>query len=372
MENVIEPENYVCTDLLVKLASRCNINCSYCYWFKDPSVYDLPAIMTESVEEALCTQLKAHINTYHLKTFLIGFHGGEPMLFGLKRFRRFMNKLSEIAIQTNCRIRYSIMTNGILITEEWINFFKEFQIGVGISLDGPRKFNDANRIDFKGNGTYDRITEKIRLLQTNGIEPGIISVFSTALNGMEIIDFFVEQVGVKQFDVLIPDATYRDTVQPIAVFYKDLFDDWYDSHANSGVTIRIISSMVKGLLGGQSNSITLGLGAITTVTISTDGSIEGLDVMRVLGKGAVTSSLNIQTDPIQAVQGNDLWSKIRSASLNVNARCKKCEFLNACGGGPIVSRWSAENEFDNASIYCDDLKEIFGHVWKRLKEDIYV
>ena len=33
--------------ILVKLAARCNINCSYCYWFRDKSVYDLPKILPD-------------------------------------------------------------------------------------------------------------------------------------------------------------------------------------------------------------------------------------------------------------------------------------------------------------------------------------
>ena len=28
--------------VLVKLASRCNINCTYCYWFRDAEVYEKP------------------------------------------------------------------------------------------------------------------------------------------------------------------------------------------------------------------------------------------------------------------------------------------------------------------------------------------
>src|SRR5262245_55456007 len=32
--------------VLVKLASRCNINCTYCYWFRDAEVYNKPAVLT--------------------------------------------------------------------------------------------------------------------------------------------------------------------------------------------------------------------------------------------------------------------------------------------------------------------------------------
>jgi sulfatase maturation enzyme AslB (radical SAM superfamily) len=36
--------------VLVKLASRCNINCTYCYWFRDAQVYEKPAVLTLEAE----------------------------------------------------------------------------------------------------------------------------------------------------------------------------------------------------------------------------------------------------------------------------------------------------------------------------------
>ena len=35
----LSPEAPIFTFLLVKLASRCNINCTYCYWFRDAEVF---------------------------------------------------------------------------------------------------------------------------------------------------------------------------------------------------------------------------------------------------------------------------------------------------------------------------------------------
>ncbi|WP_333023138.1 hypothetical protein [Wolbachia endosymbiont of Pentidionis agamae] len=54
-------------------------------------------------------------------------------------------------------------TNGILIDTEWIKIFKEYGIGVGISLDGTKNLSDTYRLDKKGNGTYERVVSKIRL-----------------------------------------------------------------------------------------------------------------------------------------------------------------------------------------------------------------
>ena len=70
----------VFTFLLVKLAQRCNIACTYCYWFRDADVYKKPAVLTVESEDALCKALEAHIREFDLENFVVIFHGGEPLL----------------------------------------------------------------------------------------------------------------------------------------------------------------------------------------------------------------------------------------------------------------------------------------------------
>ena len=57
--------------VLVKLASRCNINCTYCYWFRDAEVYAKPAVLTPEAEDAFCLRLEEHIREFRLDHFLV-------------------------------------------------------------------------------------------------------------------------------------------------------------------------------------------------------------------------------------------------------------------------------------------------------------
>ena len=56
----------VFTFVLVKLASRCNINCTYCYWFRDADVYKKPAVLSVESEVAFCQRLEEHIRAHVL------------------------------------------------------------------------------------------------------------------------------------------------------------------------------------------------------------------------------------------------------------------------------------------------------------------
>ena len=68
------------TQLLVKVATRCNIDCSYCYWFRDAAVYNKPKLMSADVLHQLLQRIEQHVARYPLVDFPIILHGGEPLL----------------------------------------------------------------------------------------------------------------------------------------------------------------------------------------------------------------------------------------------------------------------------------------------------
>jgi hypothetical protein len=98
------PDAPVFTFVLVKLASRCNINCTYCYWFRDADVYKKPAVLSVESEDAFCRRLEDHIAKFELGQFMLVFHGGEPLLFPKHRFVDFQEKLDGIEARTGCQI----------------------------------------------------------------------------------------------------------------------------------------------------------------------------------------------------------------------------------------------------------------------------
>ena len=67
------------SQLLVKVASRCNIDCSYCYWFRDAAVYDKPKLMSADVLHRLLQRIEEHVAKNSLIDFPIILHGGEPL-----------------------------------------------------------------------------------------------------------------------------------------------------------------------------------------------------------------------------------------------------------------------------------------------------
>lgn len=371
MTNLVAPQDeQVFHYILMKLAARCNLKCSYCYWFRDETVYEKPAILTPDVEAAFLAKLAAHIQTYQLEYFSILFHGGEPLLFGKDRFRAFCTKLRDMEKSLGFRLKLAITTNGVLVDADWARMFKSFRIAVTISIDGPEEIHDQRRVDLKGRGTFDKVLAAWPILAAEGIRPGVLAVCSPESDPEELCAFFVHRLGARSFDILVPDATHEDKPASIARYYKKLFDVVYDAFEKEDIHVRWIETVTKGLLGVPSHSESIGHRPITTFTLLTDGSLEPLDVLRTAGSKATTTSFDIFSHDLQAIQRDPLWREVRDAAITLAPRCQQCVYKSVCGGGHIASRWSNANRYNNPSVYCDDFQEIFGHIWRRIESDV--
>ena len=352
--------------VLVKLASRCNINCTYCYWFRDAEVYKKPAVLTPEAEDAFCQRLEEHIREFELPAFLLVFHGGEPLLFPKRRFDVLMKKLRAVAERTGCYIKCGVTTNAILVDDEWIALFKAHDVDVSVSLDGPAEINDKYRVDFKGRGTLAQTLEGLDRLRAADLAPGLISVCNPGTDPEQVLAFVADELGIKEFDILPPDATHADNPPPIADYFIKLFDVWFDKYAAKGVRIDTLDAMIRGLAGQLSLSDTIGLGPIDTITLMPDGSLEPLDVLRIAGDGSTASKTHVRSNAIKDVENDPVWREAYEASTRLCETCQKCEYLDACGGGHLAQRWSSERRFDNPSVYCESWKRIFAHIWERI------
>jgi uncharacterized protein len=367
-QNNFQPFNYI----LLKLSARCNLDCTYCYWFRDDTVYSKPKVLTKEAENAFYVKLTNHIEKYRLRKFYVLFHGGEPLLIGKQRLFDLCTNLVEIGNNTGCKISLSITTNGVLIDDEFASILKHFDVSVTISIDGTKEVNDKNRIYHNKKGSYDDIISSIKKLKNFDVDLGILSVCNPDFSPELLYNHFVFDLKFKHFDVLMPDVTFEDSHIPkIAEYYKNLFDLWYGDGVTKPSDIRVMNSFILGLLGYNTTSEGLGYGPIQTLTMLTDGKLEPLDVLRISSNGSTNTTIDIFNNEIQDVTNDETWLNAYYASLNLNKKCNTCEFKNACGGGYLPHRYSLKNGYDNPSVYCDDLIEIYTYIWSKIKSSIY-
>ena len=104
----------------------------------------------------------------------------------------------------------------------------------------------------------------------------------------------------------------------------------------------------------------------------TDGSVEAHDVLRIAGHGFTQTTFSIFDHALDEVRNEPRWQAARDASINLAAKCQKCKFMNACGGGYLPHRFSKANGYDNPSVYCGDLYAMFENMRHVLEQHLYV
>lgn len=364
------------TLIIVKLTARCNLDCPYCYEFNlaDTSWKDSPKKMSNEVFDALLMRVRNHAERFGQRRVHFSFHGGEPTLVGARRFEELCVRARRTLDDMD--VRLSLQTNGVLVDKGWAELLKRNNINVGVSLDGPRAIHDAVRFDHRGRGSHERVLRGIEALQYAGVGFGILTVIPLGADPLEVHRHILD-LGCTSLSYLYPDLTH-DTIgdvhtlhgpTPCADFLIPIFDDWW---YNSTLDIRIRNfwDMARSIMGGASHVDALGNQPLRYVVVSCGGDVEGLDVLKACGDGLVKTGMNVLTDEfIDLPARSPLHAKMVFDSLPLAKQCERCNERDTCAGGYHPHRYSNENGFNNASVWCGDLLRLFTHMRARLEVD---
>jgi len=179
--------------LIINPTMNCNFKCWYCY-----ESHIKGSRLNQNTMEKVKLLIKGIIvNSQELKTFRLSWFGGEPLL----QFRDVIKPL-----QTYCymlckeyKISFSsgFTTNGFLITDEMITFFKKNGvIDFQITLDGNRDLHDSIRFVNKDRGSYDIIVSNILNLCKNGFKVSL-RINYTKVNISTITDIIPDLLNLE-------------------------------------------------------------------------------------------------------------------------------------------------------------------------------
>jgi uncharacterized protein len=360
------PDDRKCRLLVVKIASRCNLNCSYCYVYNagDRSYLHQPAIMSDDVADALIWRTANHCRRHAIAEFTFVFHGGEPLLAGPAFLRRFVAGVAGTFPATT-RLRFCLQTNGTLLTQEWCRVLAELNIGIGISLDGPQQFNDLYRLDHSGRGSYDRVMAGWNAARLCGLRPGLLAVINLQIDPLEVYRH-AKELGPSSLDFLFPDATH-DKLPPgrfcgeESTSYADwllkIFNAWV-AEDESPFRIRLFSYLMRTILGGNDSFDNFSQDPNEVMIIETNGAIESLDVLKICGDGITKSEANVLTHELDQAFANEMIKLYYNSGRRLSATCEACLVKSVCAGGYLPHRHSQSNGFDNPSVYCFDLMKL--------------
>lgn len=213
--------------LIVQPTPFCNIQCDYCYL---PNRDSSARLTPETFRGILIKVFGSGLVGPELS---IVWHAGEPMALPIKCYSELFKVADELGT-TKARLKHSMQTNGLLVTEEWCSFIQSNKIQMGVSIDGPAFLHDRHRKDRLGRGTHARVMRGVDLLRRSNIAFHVIAVITAdALDyadeifgffvslGIDRLGFNVEELeGVHGTSSLIGDAL-EDRIRS---FWKRLYE----------------------------------------------------------------------------------------------------------------------------------------------------
>ncbi len=139
--------------------------------------------------------IRQYIEGQDVDTILFNWHGGEPALLGLDFYRKAVELEKKYAGTKH--IDNDFQTNGVLLDDQWCEFFKENDFYVGLSIDGPKHLHDRFRLSRGGEPTFDQVYRAARLLQKHDVPFNPLTVVNAvnARHPEEVYRFLTEDLG---------------------------------------------------------------------------------------------------------------------------------------------------------------------------------
>ena len=350
--------------VLLKVASRCNLDCSYCYVYHmgDDGWRNQPKRMSHAVQEVTARQLSRLYASQGHRLHVV-LHGGEPLLVGPARMRTLCGML-RAALPAPCELH--VQTNGVLLDEEIIDIFVEFEVGVSISIDGPREVHDRNRVDIRGRGSYDRVHAAIgRMTAREDAQPlfsGVLAVIDPNSNPTDVYAD-LKATGTPGIDFLVRDGNHSRLPSGKASADSTEFGRWLSQALDIYLSdptppkVRIFDDMLRLIMGGTSNKEGVGTTDYGILVIEPDGTINKNDTLKVAHNAAdrfSRKSWSILSDNLIDVVHSSEYSEYYRQQQPTSSICRNCSELHVCGGGMVAHRWSDNRGFDNPSVFCTD------------------
>ena len=146
--------------LCLHVAHTCNLNCSYCFASQGKYHGERAIMSLEVGKRALDFLVENSGNRHNLE---VDFFGGEPLM-NFQMIKDLVAYAREIEKKHNKNFRFTLTTNGVLIDDDVIDFANREMSNVVLSLDGRKEIHDRYRVDYNGQGSWEKIVPKFQKL----------------------------------------------------------------------------------------------------------------------------------------------------------------------------------------------------------------
>ncbi|ASA55333.1 anaerobic sulfatase maturase [Vibrio gazogenes] len=362
-------------------SSKCNLDCSYCFYLEKEKLYPDQS-QWQMTEETLELYVRQYIQAQSGADVQFVWQGGEPTLMGIDFFRKviaFCDKYGE-----GKHITHAFQTNGVLLNDEWCEFFIKHDFLIGLSIDGPQHLHDKYRLNRAQRGSFDKVIAAVALLQKHRVDFTTLTVVSDA-NADYALDVyqFLKQIGstYMQFIPLVereieektadglsfvsPDVTEARvtswSVTPLQYgqFLTSIFDEWVKKDVGK-IFVQTFDNAISSWCGEPAGICIFAETCGHAFALESNGDLYNCDHFvypeHKLGNIHDVSIFEMNNSE-QAIE----FGQSKKKSLTPD--CQHCEFLFACNGGCPKHRFNVSpSGFPQHNYFCAGYKHYFRHI----------
>jgi uncharacterized protein len=345
---------------------RCNANCSYCYIPSE--IRKKGTQMTKEQLDVVMQKIAGHFRGYKKKPVIV-FHAAEPLLV--------KDIIFDVIRKYHQRLLFGIQTNALLLEREDVDFIKEYQVGIGISLDAPRaEINDRSRVIIRGDGNYEKA---VRALDWFDGYEGLNVISTVTKYNVNYLAEHVRFLHKKKVPVVLLNPV-RVTQKPALrlkpddrVFSKALIDAVETAieltkNSSRQIVVGNFANVILAIVSPTARRMMCDIspcgGGRTFLTITANGDM--------LPCGEFTgfrkfSGGNIFKTSIEKAMQSKPFREVRARMVERIKECNTCDFRHICGSPCPAEMYSRGNMYQKAE-FCEFYKEIIKYAFKCLAE----
>jgi uncharacterized protein len=356
--------------VVLHTTDRCSLDCKYCYTNANKSKEDMPLEISKKTIDRI-------VEYEPIGKITLEFHGGEPTLRP-EFIESTVGYANQFKIKGKSIFRYSIQTNAINIFDTFLNFLKDNNFAVGVSLDGPKDFHNKNRIYPSGKGSFDDVIKTISRMKNIELDFSTICV----VNDPKVLNYYpglMIEHGIKRVkfnpyfegqgrakDLEMPNKKQVEFAEEMLKLSDRLVKS--NSKNEDKLSVGNLSLLIKNLISDRRGYMCMrfpcGAG-ISMIGIDTNGDVYSCEEMN--GNKELVIG-NVNNSNIETFLTSDKNKKITERKIEQIGDCADCFAVDVCAVNCANKSYAKSKDFYSKTASCQYYKTIIPELlWKIYK-----
>lgn len=366
----------ILTTFVINITEACNLRCKYCSRYKGD--YDSNKTISQELLSEILKKASAYAASIGERV-VVQFHGGEP----LTRFDLIRNAILNNG-DANDLLDFRIQTNATLLTEEILQFCKDYEVHLGISVDGPPALNAITRRFRDGRSVDGILAEKIelikRFLPRHTISCLCVLSAANVEHAVEVMEFvFEKSIDDVSILPLYPDFSNCLTddnhiiprTKDMVRFSERVFDIWVaELKKGRRVSIPNFQIWFWNLMGGNANfklnTTSCGVGQ-SMIFIDKDGEVYPCGPFSYEREFSMGNILSMDT--IQQLYESRVFHMFSERKTDAVEKCTDCALQGICLGGCPANSYLQHKDIFRNDPFCEYWEGLLSHIASRIIND---